>query len=246
VCVSFVRGVDNGLMPCGSFSPCQQYILFIVSNGSTNDRYGISASVVFSSHVHFLFCACLAGPLKNQAPERLLGLQCSFASDIYSLGLILRSLATGFVNSLAGMAGDEAPVLTPLGFKMRVCDSVYLPLKTRPEVEQQAVAGLSKAARSSEALRKQVLENNAFRDKWREQCQRFAKTQPTEFFSQELSQLIQACTEKNPRNRPTAKQILEHPFCLRCRQINSLSRELVQFLKYHKAKLWEREQDDQT
>ena len=55
------------------------------------------------------------GPLKHQAPERLLGLQCSYASDVYSVGLMLRTLATGrgAVSMLAG-CGKSEPILTPL------------------------------------------------------------------------------------------------------------------------------------
>jgi len=35
------------------------------------------------------------GPLLHQAPERMLGLECSFSSDIWSLGFLLRFCLTG-------------------------------------------------------------------------------------------------------------------------------------------------------
>ena len=66
--------------------------------------------------------ARFVGPLLHQAPERVLGLQCSSASDVYSFGCMLRALVTG-ENGAGG-------ALTPLAYKEVVTMRPYpVPLK---------------------------------------------------------------------------------------------------------------------
>ena len=69
------------------------------------------------------------------------------------------------------------------------------------------------------------------------QCSRFDKTKAPEFFSKDLSELVDDCLQKNPAKRPTAVELADHPFLVRCKLAIGLSVEVKAFLKLHKQKL---------
>ena len=49
---------------------------------------------------------------------------------------------------------------------------------------------------------------------------------------------VQACMATNPQHRPTALQLLNHPFYLRAKNTGGLASELKAYLKLHKQKLF--------
>eukprot|EP00960_Hanusia_phi_P039889 754113-Hanusia_phi.AAC.1 len=76
--------------------------------------------------------------------------------------------------------------------------------------------------------------NIEWQTKWRNRCERFAKTERPEDFGQHLSELVSSCMNKNPRLRPSTRQLLLHPFLLKSRDMLN---ELKAFLKLQRAKL---------
>ncbi len=68
------------------------------------------------------------GPLLHQSPERMLGLECSFPSDIYSLGFMIRLLLTGELP----VDLKENNIQTTLAYKTIMVDGNWLPLKVDP------------------------------------------------------------------------------------------------------------------
>ena len=76
------------------------------------------------------------------------------------------------------------------------------------------------------------------------QCSRFEKTKAPEFYSKDLSELVDECLQKNPAKRPTAVELADHPFLVRCKLAIGLSVEVKDFLKLHKQKLHGIEEQD--
>ena len=68
-------------------------------------------------------------------------------------------------------------------------------------------------------------------------CCRFEKTKAPEYYSKDLSELVEECLQKNPEKRPTAVELADHPFLARCKLASGLSVEVTEFLKLQKQKL---------
>ena len=69
-------------------------------------------------------------------------------------------------------------------------------------------------------------------------CSRFEKTKAPEYYSKDLSELVEECLQKNPEKRPTAVELGDHPFLARCKLAIGLNEEVVDFLKLQKQKLY--------
>ena len=198
------------------------------------------------------------GPLQHQAPERLLGLECSYSSDIYSLGFLMRQLLTGE----HPLAPDKHEIKTSLAYKAMVVDGDIPPLCVNPsssadpappsehppsaphEPLSRQPTGLSRHLRPLH-LRKRGLhlqnvlnsKSHEWRMAWKKQCSRFELTVPAESYSKELCDLIEECLQKNPAKRPTIVEFAERPFVTRSRLTIGLSIELKAFLQLQRGKL---------
>jgi len=172
------------------------------------------------------------GPLLHQSPERMLGLECSFPSDIYSLGFMIRLLLTGELP--VDLQGNS--IQTPLAYKTIVCDGHRLPLKVDPA----AYSGTSESVRvDKRRSMKKVLDHSSgdWKQSWKSRCSRFEKTAAAKHYSKELSELVEDCMQKNPEMRPTAVELGDHPFITRCKLTMGLGVELKAFLKLQKCKI---------
>jgi serine/threonine protein kinase len=182
------------------------------------------------------------GPLLHQSPERMLGLECSFPADIYSLGYMLRLLVTGeYPVSL-----EQHQIKTTLSYKSVVVNGSMVPLKVHPSAYIQTnsndlQSSVGKQLGRVHALHrvKKMLENasNEWKQEWRLRCSRFDHTTPATYYSKELSELVEACMQKNPAKRLTAVELCDHPFLIRCKLTMGLSVELKAFLKMQKCKI---------
>jgi serine/threonine protein kinase len=89
------------------------------------------------------------GPLLHQSPERMLGLECSFPSDIYSLGFMIRLLLTGELP----IDLKENNIQTTLAYKTIMVDGHRLPLKVD--------ASAYRTSSESEHVKKKILRTSS-------------------------------------------------------------------------------------
>lgn len=174
------------------------------------------------------------GPLRLQSPERMLGLRCSFSSDIWSFGILARFLVTG---------AFPLPIQDPpsvLGFKTSVVEAEVpaLPIfPLDPPMKDKALR-CGNADDFSPALRRQLalsqmaaLESSSIPSSSEQTDNRPAQdgsenrhkasaaaAEPNAcppYFSRELSHLIGLCLDRSDHRRPAAKDLLQHRFFVR-------------------------------
>jgi len=182
------------------------------------------------------------GPLLHQAPERMLGLQCSFSSDIWSLGFLIRFCLTGELP----VRPEKHQIQTLLGYKKAMVEGKLLPLKVNPREKGELAHAAGPLGKAMPRHIRKILEktSNEWKESWKPQCSRFEKTKAPEFYSKDLSELVDECLQKNPAKRPTAVELADHPFLVRCKLAIGLSVEVKDFLKLHKQKLHGFEEQD--
>jgi len=173
------------------------------------------------------------GPLRLQSPERLLGLRCSFAADVWSFGVLARHLATG---------SFPLPIQDPpsvLGFKTMVVESdvsalpifpLDPPMKDKalrcgnvddfsPALRRQLALSQTAALESASTPSSPKTPQNATEgsDKKPDKATAAAAAPNTcpPSFSRELSHLVGLCLDRSDYRRPTAQELLQHRFFVR-------------------------------
>jgi len=137
-----------------------------------------------------------SGPFAHMAPERLLGLGCSFPSDVWSLGVLAFEMATG--HGPYDLAALQPPQQSAL----------------KGPSSRSAASLLSAASRRGEPRAEPP---GAFLLRYK----RMVAEQPVPSLegvpgaSAELVSFVRACLRKNARARASLAELLAHPFIAR-------------------------------
>ena len=144
--------------------------------------------------------ASFFAPVRVQSPERLLGLRCSYTSDMWSVGVVARHLVEG---------AFPLPISDPpsiLGFKTWVVENDLAPLPVfngEPDVAEKDLRQ-GNAHHFTPALRRLLTEaSEAAR------CAEHRK------FSRELSHLVALFMDRRDHKRPSASEALNHRLFIR-------------------------------
>ena len=144
--------------------------------------------------------ASFFAPVRVQSPERLLGLRCSYTSDMWSVGVVARHLVEG---------AFPLPISDPpsiLGFKTWAVENDLAPLPVfngEPDVAEKDLKQ-GNANHFTPALRRMLTEaSEAAR------CAEHRK------FSRELSHLVALFMDRRDHKRPSASEALSHRLFLR-------------------------------
>ena len=105
------------------------------------------------------------GPLLHQAPERMLGLQCSFSSDIWSLGFLIRFCLTGELP----VRPEKHQIQTLLGYKKAMVEGKLLPLKVNPREKGEFAHAAGPLGKATPRHIRKILEktSNEWKESWK-------------------------------------------------------------------------------